>query len=619
MLRPHRRCAVIAALLAVATTACGGGSSSSSASPDRAPSGGAGAGPIGDGGATSALSITGDFDGGSAVPGNVPVGSAQTISATGPDGAAMTCTVQQYDLTTEPSQFVSADPSSDTLWPGSIIQGASLPSGLLDPVPVPRAPGVITLTLASGSGSQFSRTLPDPSLGTATQAINDILTGYAGTSGGTPAKFSYQSESIYSSSQLAIEAGVNASGTGWSGSASLSFDSSETENRYLLQFTQAYFTMAFDPPAGPASVFAPSVTQADLAPYTGPGNPLLYVSSVTYGRIFYLLFQSTSSSTNLAAAIQAAYQGGVNVDGGVSTTYEQVLENTSIEAYGLGGDAAVAISAVTQAANAKFGALSSFLTTGADFDPQNPGVPISYTVRNLADSTEVGLVFNTQYTAKDCSPVVGTSENLLQNPGADTGDLWPWIVSKGNAYVIQYCAPDAADFCGTTAGQTLPPNPGSDYFGGYQGQDSGSPAAQTSGEISQTIDLSTYGSVIQSGNATFNFGGWLGGWGGHDDNATVTVQFTTASGNGETPVNNTLTTLYTTSSSWYPSTEFVCEAIDNGGTIPTDATSVTVAVDFWYEYPKSFTNDASADDLWFQITGPGISGTTLPITCGDGQ
>jgi len=604
-------CVGVAMVLAMAT-GCGGADRSSGASPSGGDAGAdPGAGPGADGGAADGGSLqaviegAGDYDSGTATPGSTPVGSPQTVQATGPDGTALTCTTQTYSLTSTPNQFVSSDPSSDVLWPGSLIQGASIASGLLNPIPLPRAPGTITLTLASGAGATYSQQIAQPSLSSATQAINDILESYASTDGGTPAKFSYRSEAVYSSSQLAIEAGVNASGTSWSGSASLDFDSSTTENRYLLQFTQAYFTMAFDPPAGAAAVFAPGVAATDLTPYVGPGNPALYISSVTYGRIFYLLFESTQSSTDLSAAVQASYSGGVNVDANLKAKYDSVLKNTTIKAYGIGGDAASAINAVTSAQTGRFDALSTFLTTGADFGPSSPGVPISYTVRNLADSSEVSLVFATQYTAKDCTPSMGTTANLLQNPGGDSGQLAPWVVTSGSADVHPYCSwnicNQGGNSCSGTCG-SLPPDAGNYYFGGYEA--SSGNGCQQDGEISQTVDLAPYAAALSSGNARYSFGGWLGGYAGQDDNATMSVYFDSSSGSGL----KTIQTPYT--SSGFPLTEMVCEpnAIDNQngtGGIPADATAAHVVVDFHY-HQGACSNDATADSLWFQIQGPGI-------------
>jgi thiol-activated cytolysin len=319
------------------------------------------------------------------------------------------CTEAEYSLTKVPERFVALNPNADVLWPGSLVQGKSLGGGVLDPIPVDRAPGSITLTLSSGGGGLFSRTLASPSLSSATQAQNEILAEYEGA---TPAKFSYSGSSVYSSEQLAVAVDANVQGTNWSASAALAFDSSDTKSRYLIQFTQEYYTMAFTPPNGAAGTFAPHVTAADLAPYTGPSNPIVYVGSVTYGRIFYLLFESSASQMQLEAAIKAAYSAAaISASGSVDASYRKVINESSVKAYGIGGNARDAITAATGSelgsgqGSEQFDVIRTFLTAGANFGPDSPGVPISYTVRHLADLTQVKLALTTEYTAKNCVPV----------------------------------------------------------------------------------------------------------------------------------------------------------------------------------------------------------------------
>ncbi len=344
-------------------------------------------------------------------PGLVQTSPATTVVI--PDSSGQTpgwsCNETSYSLTNEPSQFVVVNPNADVLWPGSLVQGNSLASGLLNPIPVKRAPGTITLTIEGGGGAQFSKTMPEASLSAATDAMNQILAGYKG---GTPALFSLEEDSVYSDSQLAVTADVSASGTTWSGSASLAFDSSTAKSHYLLQFSQQFFTMAFQPPQGAAGVFDPSVTATDLAPYVGAGNPPVYVASVTYGRIFYLLFESTASQTDLQAAVSAAYNGGaVNASGSVTAAYQDIINNSTLTTYGVGGDAQAAIQAATGAT--QFDKIGAFLTEKADFSPSNPGVPISYMIRYLGDSTEVKLALTTSFTAKDCVPNVKGCDGVV--------------------------------------------------------------------------------------------------------------------------------------------------------------------------------------------------------------
>lgn len=324
---------------------------------------------------------------------------------TGTDGTYQ-CTYTNYSLTKVPEKFVALNPNADVLWPGSLVQGKSMAGGILDPIPVKRAPGTITLTLAAGSTGPVSKTMDQASLAAATQAQNDILAGYDAA---TPAKFSYDFQSIYSSQQLSVAVDANVKGTDWAAAASLKVDQDDAKSRYLIQFTQEYFTMAFEPPQGAAGVFDPSVTADDLAPYAQDGNPPVYIASVTYGRIFYLLFESTASQHDLEVAVSGSYSGAVSVDANAAASYKTIINSATIKSYGLGGNAESAIGAVT--GDDQFAQIKTFLTTGANFSKENPGVPISYTVRNLADSTEVKLALTTDYTAKDCTSTAKFCDN----------------------------------------------------------------------------------------------------------------------------------------------------------------------------------------------------------------
>jgi hypothetical protein len=332
----------------------------------------------------------------------VQKGESKAEKVPSADGkSSFQCSYTDYSLTKVPEKFVALNPNADVLWPGSLVQGKSMAGGILDPIPVKRAPGTITMTLASGGGGPFFQKMEEPSLSAATQVQNEILASYTGA---TPAKFSYSFQSIYSSEQLAVAVDANVEGTNWAASAALSVDKRDEKSRFLIQFSQEYFTMAFDPPQGAAGVFDPSVTAEDLAPYSSLGNPPVYVASVTYGRIFYMLFESTSSQIELEASVKGSYSGpSISAGGSASASWKKVINESNVKAYGLGGNAEMAINAVT--GTDQFDKIRTFLTTGANFNPQNPGVPISYTIRHLTDASQVRLALTTEYTAKNCTPL----------------------------------------------------------------------------------------------------------------------------------------------------------------------------------------------------------------------
>ncbi|HXP87008.1 MAG TPA: hypothetical protein VN841_19920 [Bryobacteraceae bacterium] len=121
--------------------------------------------------------------------------------------------------------------------------------------------------------------------------------------------------------------------------------------------------------------------------------------------------------------------------------------------------------------------------------------------------------------------------NLIVNPGADASpglqdnvtttnastDLPGWVRS---AYLTADSYQDSGgDLYKYTAG---PPDAGSNYFyGGVNVTDASNPIATGF----QDIDVSSAGSLIDTGNVTYALSGWLGGYDSQDDHAQLTVQF----------------------------------------------------------------------------------------------
>ncbi|HEY8077151.1 MAG TPA: thiol-activated cytolysin family protein, partial [Labilithrix sp.] len=360
-----------------------------------------------------------------------------TSSAKNDSGTDLTCTTTGYSLTKVPSEFVLLSPNADVLWPGSLVQGKSMANGVLDPIPVKRAPGTITLSLASSSAGNFSKSMDTASLSNAVQAQNDILAGFTGA---TPAMFSIEIESVYSNEQLAVAIDAKANGETWTAAASLKFDQNTTKSHVLIKFSQQYYTMAFEPPQGASGVFDKSVTAGDLAPYVGAGNPAVYVSSVTYGRIFYLLFESSGSQKDLEAAISGSYSGAsVSASASATASWQKTINSASIKSYAIGGNADAALGAVTAAS--QFDKVLDFLKQGASFDKTNPGVPVSYELRNLNDSSQVKLALTTAYSAKDCEVT-----NVTPPPADCAATDFSRVQSNG-AYAVFHAAKAAS---GTT-------------------------------------------------------------------------------------------------------------------------------------------------------------------------
>jgi hypothetical protein len=311
-------------------------------------------------------------------------------------GTRWACTVERHSAVDAPADYATFNPNAEVIYPGSMLQGATLVNATPEPVVVRRAGGTVVINLLNASEG-VSQQVTEVRQSTVVQAINDILRVNSQV---VPARFTYTSSEVQSREQLALNLGVNVSTLSADVRSKLSFDTDRSYNRFLVQMVQSFYTVSFDLPRSLDELFAPDVTGEDLAPYAGQGNPPTYISSVTYGRRFLLLIESTSSTTEMQASIRASYDAAV-VSGSMSAgvKYVKDLDNVNIKVFALGGDQSQAAAMF----NGDFDALKTFLTQGADI---RTGVPLSYVVRNVLDNTVVGVKVATDYDVKNCVPVV---------------------------------------------------------------------------------------------------------------------------------------------------------------------------------------------------------------------
>ncbi len=314
------------------------------------------------------------------------------------------CTTKHYSVVKTPDDFPTFDPLADVIYPGNLLQGNSLANATPNPIPAKRAGGTIVMTILNGSPAA-SETIPVVDLGHVITAQNDIIARASDT---LPARFTFSYEAVDSRQQLALALDIEYSNLTGDLSTSLSFDQDKEYNRYVVKLVQSYFTMAFQLPTSIDDIFAQDETPSDLAQYIGPGNPAAFVSSVTYGRIFYLLIESTSSKSDMQASIDASFNGAVAGGSiGGSGQYLTALQNVRVKAFAMGGEASAAIGAITT----DFNTLKQYLAQGGSI---RTGVPLSYVVRSLANPSQIVKVgLSSEYDVTDCELVSSSVPNPI--------------------------------------------------------------------------------------------------------------------------------------------------------------------------------------------------------------
>jgi len=331
------------------------------------------------------------------------------------------CTTQNLKETRNYDEIVAYAANSDSLYPGAIISADSVVSGLFTQIVLPRRPATISVSLENLDGKKTA-TIDNPSLSTYRDALSGILDSTI--TGATPANLYSEIEQVHSQEQLNMALGVQAS---WGlGLASLksSFDFSNTQirSRYVVKYTQTYYTVDLDAPTSPSALLDGSVSLDDVKSHMDETRPPAYVSSVTYGRLVLFTFESQYSAEEMGAALDFAYSGGVDVSGQVSVTYKDILSQSKITAYILGGDAGAAVQTIDS-----YDALIAFIKGGGNYSKDSPGAPIAYKLSYLKDNSPARMSMTDDYDVKDCTRVsqkllVTLSSIAVDDAGGDSGD-----------------------------------------------------------------------------------------------------------------------------------------------------------------------------------------------------
>jgi thiol-activated cytolysin len=211
-----------------------------------------------------------------------------------------------------------------------------------------------------------------------------------------PARFTFQNESVKSQDEISLALGLNVDAWGATAASNLTFAHVANFNHSLVILKQSFFTMSFDIPSTYADLFAPSVKPQDLALYVNAGNPACYVSDVTYGRVFYLLIESSDSSNTITSAISATYMGQ---GGTIDASSLSALHNLSIKVIAIGGSTSSTFSLINAS---QLSSLTTLLGQSADI---KTGVPLSYVVRTVYNNKLVKNKIDLTYSINDCNLV----------------------------------------------------------------------------------------------------------------------------------------------------------------------------------------------------------------------
>lgn len=307
------------------------------------------------------------------------------------DSGLWNCTNSTYHVLQGNMYYPLYDPNVSVVYPGSLLQGASLNNATPDVVAVKRGSGTVSIDIINGSGSVYVN-VNEVKKSVITQALNNIVNSNNKV---MPARFTFHHELIKTNEELSLALGLNVEIAPVTAVANLSFSNESKANHYLIELKQTFFTMSYDIPSSYSSFFDTSVKPLDLAKYVSAGNPACYVSDVTYGRVFYLLIESTSTKMEITSAINLSFDGAP-VSGNIDANYLSSLENLSVKVVALGGSTTSTFSAIN---TSTLNSLTTLLGQSSDL---KTGVPLSYVVRTVYNNKLVKNKLDLEYTINDC-------------------------------------------------------------------------------------------------------------------------------------------------------------------------------------------------------------------------
>lgn len=303
---------------------------------------------------------------------------------------------KEYEIVTRRyNEFSVADLMSEAniektiLYPGSILRGESFLNGKYDPVVLHNSFNPVTLFLTiNGSNREIKKNVI-PKGSEVFQALTDLTLGNSAffSSKYIPANYTYESEKVTTeeSFKKTIDLHIKAN---FAGIANSSFDydyskSNVKSSSYILvKLRQTVYSAGIDP------VHWSNWVQGDISVLdSGPYEPV-YISSIDYGRVAYLLIETKKSSQETGNMVKGAVDfkiGRISAGGNYQKNeeFKKLFNSNKIKVSVLGGPSKIVNN---------YDQFMDYMELFGEENAIASSAPISYTIRRLKDNTQVDIV-----------------------------------------------------------------------------------------------------------------------------------------------------------------------------------------------------------------------------------
>jgi hypothetical protein len=310
--------------------------------------------------------------------------------------ANWTCHVQQWNAEIINRDTAILNPQFTKIYVGGVYDFKSIATGEYKTLPYARKP--LTIVSDNNHAKKAQVLVSSPTAGNIQQGILELIGGAKpGGSKTTGTAFEMLSEEDFF-----MRTGGSGYYLGFGGSHQFNFKDSRKSHKYVVEIYQAYYTIFVDNSVHEPKDFfylKSESTKADAIDEAKIDPNWVYVDSVTYGRMLYLVFESDYSFSQYGMDVNVyANVGFAGGEASLNATQKKVLQSTKLTVGAVGG-------------NAIYSGLLSNASSFKDlqkriddyFKQTNDEVKIAFTLSTL-DQATVGTRMITKYTSRQCAP-----------------------------------------------------------------------------------------------------------------------------------------------------------------------------------------------------------------------
>lgn len=307
-------------------------------------------------------------------------------------------TTVEKQTTLSPLSIIN-EANLDVIYPGSILRGSSFMNATYDPLVLKNSFKPITLSMSlRGDLSVSANALPNFS------EINTVINGLVSKNknlidySAIPTYYEYQSDEITTedSFKKALDAHLNVNVLGGLVKANFGYTqnsgSTNTKSYVMVKVRQRLYSMTIDPK------YYTDWIDGDISGNNFGTHEPVYVSNVDYGRVAYILIETTKdeayNNTMVKASVGVALKVvDIGVDVSYSEEFKKLFGQNKVKVMIVGGPLALG-GKVTD-----YNSFVEFLKSPTPSELVSSSAAISYKIRRLKDNTEVEVkdMYTTQF------------------------------------------------------------------------------------------------------------------------------------------------------------------------------------------------------------------------------